>query len=217
MTILFHPIRPKVLIPSTMMMTTKEGGVTKIVVSGIPARIIAERIEYVGSDGKLITESYREYARKTILSEFRSLDEFIRRWNKTDRKQTILDELENQGVVLANLQEAVGRDIGDFDLLTHIAYDQPPLTRRERAEHVRKRNYFTKYGDKARAVLETLLDKYADEGISTIEDTKVLRLRPFDDLGTPLEIIRGAFGGKAGYEAALTELEHQIYEQASNK
>lgn len=192
-------------------------GTTKIVVSGVTARIIAERIEYVGSDGKLITESYRDYARTAIMSEFSSLDDFIRRWNEADRKQAIIDELEKHGVVLANLQEAVGRDIGDFDLLAHIAYDQPPLTRRERAEQVKKRNYFTKYGDTARAVLQALLDKYADEGIAAIEDTKVLRLQPFHGIGTPLEIIKGAFGGKAGYDAALSELEHQIYEQASNE
>ncbi|TPL96425.1 DEAD/DEAH box helicase [Mesorhizobium sp. B2-3-11] len=193
------------------------GGASKIVISGVPARIIAERIEYIGTDGKLITESYRDYARKAIVSEFSSLDEFIQRWNEADRKQAIIEELEEQGIVLANLQEAVGRDVGDFDLLAHIAYDQPPLTRRERAEKVKKRNYFTKYGDKARAVLEALLDKYADEGIATIEDTKVLRLKPFDDIGTPLEIIKGAFGGKAEYDAAVRELEHQIYEQAYNE
>ena len=193
------------------------GGMVKIVISGVPARIIAERIEYVGSDGKLITESYRDFARKAIVTEFRSLDEFIQRWNDADRKQAIIDELEEYGIVLANLQEAVGRDIGDFDLLAHIAYDQPPLTRRERADQVKKRNYFTKYGDKARAVLEALLDKYADEGISTIEDTKILKLKPFDAIGTPLEIIKGAFGGKAGYEAALSELENQIYKQASSQ
>lgn len=192
-------------------------GTTKIVVSGVTARIIAERIEYVGRDGKLITESYRDYARKAIMSEFSSLDDFIRRWNEADRKQAIIDELEEHGVVLASLQEAVGRDISDFDLLAHVAYDQPPLTRRERADQVKKRNYFTKYGDTARAVLEALLDKYADEGIATIEDTKVLRLQPFHGIGTPLEIIKGAFGGKAGYDAALSELEHQIYEQASNE
>ncbi len=193
------------------------GGTTKIVVSGVTARIIAERIEYVGSDGKLVTESYRDYARKAIMSEFSSLDDFIQRWNEAEKKQVVIDELEEHGVILANLQEAVGRDFGDFDLLAHIAYDQPPLTRRERADQVKKRNYFTKYGDKARAVLEALLEKYADEGISTIEDTKVLRLRPFDGIGTPLEIIKGAFGGKAGYDQALSELEHQIYEQASNE
>jgi type I restriction enzyme, R subunit len=192
-------------------------GTTKIVVSGVPARIIAERIEYVGSDGKLITESYREFARKAIVSEFRSLDEFISRWNAADRKQAIIESLEEHGIVLANLHEDVGRDVEDFDLLAHIAYDMPPLTRRERAEKVKKRNYFTKYGDQARAVLDALLDKYADEGISAIEDTKVLRLRPFDAIGTPIEIIKGAFGGKDAYDAALSELEQHIYGQASNE
>ena len=192
-------------------------GSRKIVISGVPARIIAERIEYVGADGTLITESYREFARRAITSEFRSLDEFIRKWSQSERKQAIIDELEEHGIVLANLQEAVGKDFGDFDLIAHIAFDAPPLTRRERAEKVKKRNYFAKYGDKARAVLEALLDKYADEGIATIEDTKVLRLKPFDRIGTPIEIIRGAFGGKPGYEAALRELEDHLYPQASNE
>lgn len=190
---------------------------TKIVVSGVNAYIIAERIEYIDSDGKLITESYREYARKAITSEFRSLGEFIQRWNAADRKQAILHELEEHGVVLANLQEAVGRDIDDFDLLAHIAYDQPPLTRRERAEKVKKRDYFSKYSVKAQAVLRALLEKYADEGIVAIEDTKVLRLKTFEKIGTPLEIIKGAFGGKIGYDAALSELEHQIYGRAINE
>lgn len=192
-------------------------GSRKIVISGVPARIIAERIEYVGSDGTLITESYRDFARKAITSEFQSLDEFIRKWSQSDRKQAIIEELEAHGIVLANLQEAVGKDFGDFDLIAHIAFDAPPLTRRERAEQVKKRNYFAKYGDQARAVLEALLDKYADEGIATIEDAKVLRLKPFDSIGTPTEIIRGAFGGKSGYEAALKELEDHLYRQASNE
>lgn len=192
-------------------------GATKLVVSGVPVRIIAERIEYVGADGKLITESYREFARKAINTEFRSLDDFVSRWNAADRKLAIIEALEEHGIVLANLHEDVGREVDDFDLLAHIAYDMPPLTRRERAENVKKRNYFTKYGEQARAVLEALLDKYADEGIATIEDTKVLRLKPFDTIGTPIEIIKGAFGGKDAYEAALSELEQHIYGQASNE
>lgn len=192
-------------------------GSRKIVISGVPARIIAERIEYVGSDGTLITESYRDFARKAITSEFQSLDEFIRKWSQSDRKQAIIEELEEHGIVLGNLQETVGKDYGDFDLIAHIAFDAPPLTRRERAERVKKRNYFTKYGDRARAVLDALLDKYSDEGISTIEDAKVLRLKPFDSIGTPIEIIRGAFGGKSGYEAAVRELEDYLYPQASNE
>jgi type I restriction enzyme R subunit len=192
-------------------------GSRKVRVSGVDARIIAERIEYLGPDGQLITESYREFARKQIKAEFRSLDDFIQKWRSSDRKKAIIQELEEHGIVLANLAEEVGKDFGDFDLLCHIAYDQPPLTRRERAEKVKKRNYFAKYGDKARAVLEALLDKYADEGITSIEEPKVLRLRPFTDIGTPIEIINGAFGGKAKYEQALRELENQIYGQASNE
>jgi type I restriction enzyme R subunit len=194
-----------------------EVGVTKIRISGVDAQIIAERIEYVGPDGQLITESYREFARKQMVSEYRSLDQFIQKWRASDRKKAIIDELEEHGIVLPNLAEEIGRDFEDFDLLCHIAYGQPPLTRRERAEKVKKRNYFTKYGDKARLVLEGLLDKYADEGITTIEEPKVLRLRPFADIGTPTEIINGAFGGKAKYEHALRELEEHIYEQASNE
>lgn len=107
----------------------------------------------------------------------------------------------------------MGKDYGDFDLICHIAYDQPPLTRKERANNVKKRNYFTKYGEQARAVLEALLDKYADEGITTIESPRVLKLKPFDQMGTPVEIINDVFGGRANYENALQELEHEIFSQ----
>ena len=192
-------------------------GTRKFIVSGVTARVMNERIEYIGTDGKLVTESYRDYARKQIAQEYQSLDDFIWHWNASERKQAIIDELEQRGVILANLAETVGKDFGDFDLLVHVAFGAPPLTRRERAEKVKKRNYFEKYGEKARAVLEALLEKYADDGVEIIEDAKVLRLKPFTQLGTPMEIIKGAFGGKAAYEAALRELEDQIYEQASNE
>jgi type I restriction enzyme, R subunit len=161
--------------------------------------------------------SVRDFAKKQIISEFRSLDDFVRKWNQSDRKKAIIDELEEHGIILSNLSDTVGKGIGDFDLLCHVAYGQPPLTRRERAEKVKKRNYFAKYGDKARAVLEALLDKYADEGIETIEEPKVLRLQPFTKIGTPTEIIQGAFGGKVKYEQALRELEDEIYQQAASK
>ncbi|MGP0628669.1 EcoAI/FtnUII family type I restriction enzme subunit R [Nitrospina sp. 32_T5] len=188
-------------------------GVKKIIVSGVPAKIIAERIEYIGPDGGLITESYKDFSRKRIQSEFETLDKFIKHWNSFKKKQAIIDELEEHGIVLDNLAAEVGKDYGDFDLICHIAYDQPPLTRKERAENVKKRNYFTKYGDKARVVLNALLDKYAEEGISTIESARVLRLKPFNEIGTPVEIINDAFGGKEKYEAALEELEEQLYNQ----
>lgn len=192
-------------------------GTRKFVVSGVTARVMSERVEYIGSDGKLVTESYRDYARKQIAAEYASLDDFIWHWNASERKQAIINELEQRGVILENLAEEVGKDFGDFDLLVHVAFGAPPLTRRERAEKVKKRGYFAKYGEKARAVLEALLDKYADEGVETIEDAKVLRLQPFTKFGTPMEIIKGAFGGKDAYEAALRELEDQIYEQAGNE
>jgi type I restriction enzyme R subunit len=191
-------------------------GVYKIRVSGVPARIIAERIEYIGPDGNLITESYRDFSRKQIQSEFASLDEFLRRWGDAKKKQAIIDELEEHGVVLENLAADVGKAYGDFDLIAHVAYGQPPLTRRERANNVKKRNYFTKYGQQARNVLTALLDKYADEGVGTLESGKVLRLDPFKAMGTPVEIINNIFGGKVQYETAIQELEQELFRQGQS-
>ena len=189
------------------------GGIKKIRVGNVDAKIIARRIEYYGPEGELITESYREYAKKKITEEYRSLDNFLRTWSEADKKTAIIDALEEHGIILENLAEEVGKDYGDFDLLAHIAYGAPPLTRKERAENVKKRNYFAKYGNKARAVLEALLDKYADQGVQSLEDTKVLKLDPFAEIGTPIEIIRDAFGGKSGYEDAIRDLENQIYKE----
>jgi type I restriction enzyme R subunit len=186
-------------------------GIKKLVVSGVPARIIAERIEYIGPNGDLITESYRDFTRKQINDEFESLDIFLERWNAAKKKQVIIDLLEERGILLDTLAEEIGKDYGDFDLICHIAYDQPPLSRKERANNVRKRNYFTKYGKQVRAVLDALLDKYADEGISSIENPKVLKLRPFSDMGTPMEIINQIFGGKSKYESTIEELERELF------
>jgi type I restriction enzyme R subunit len=188
-------------------------GAKKYVVNGVPVSIIAERIEYYGPDGNLVTESYRDFTRKQIQSEFASLDDFLRRWNTTKKKQAIVELLEEHGVILENLAELVGKEYGDFDLICHVAYDQPPLTRKERADNVRKRNYFTKYGEQARAVLNALLDKYADRGIESVENTKVLKLQPFSNMGTPLEIINKVFGGKEQYEKAVLELEQELFSQ----
>ena len=159
----------------------------------------------------MITESYRDFTRKQIKSEFTSLDDFLRSWNTAEKKKVIIELLEEHGIILDNLAEEVGKEYGDFDLICHIAYGQPPLTRKERANKVKKRNYFTKYGEQARAVLTALLDKYADEGIRTIENAKVLNLKPFSDVGTPMEIIKQVFGGKTNYEKAIQELEQELY------
>ncbi len=187
-------------------------GSKKIHVSGVDVHILSKTVEYRGDDGKMITESYCDYSRNNIRKEYASLDEFINKWNTTKKKEAIVKELEEYGIELPKLAEEVGKDYGDFDLICHVAYGAPPLTRKERAENVKKRNYFTKYGEQARAVLEALLDKYADEGVLTIESPKVLKLTPFDKMGTPVEIINDVFGGKANYETALQELEREIFD-----
>ena len=191
----------------------EQTGGRKVYVSGVPARIVSERIEYYGENGHLITESYRDFTRKQVHSEFETLEDFLKSWNSTKKKQAIIEMLEEHGIILENLAEEVGKDYGDFDLICHIAFDQPPLTRKERANNVKKRNYFTKYGEQARAILNDLLDKYADKGITSIEDTKILNLKPFSEMGTPMEIINQVFGGKANYEKALQELEHELFKQ----
>ena len=191
-----------------------EGGFTKIRVGGVDVKIVAKRVEYLGPDGELITESYRDYSRKQIRSEFASLDDFINRWTQAEKKSAILGELEEHGIVLENLAEEIGKEFGEFDLICHIAYDQPPLTRKERADNVQKRDYFTKYGKQARAVLESLLEKYRDEGVVSIENPRVLTLTQFDSVGTPTEIIEGVFGGKGEYENAVKDLSAELFRSA---
>jgi len=180
-------------------------------VGRVKVHIIREIQKFYGTDGKLITESYKEYSRDKVKSEFSSLDDFLRTWNASKKKNTIIEMLEDHGVIMENLQEIVGKDYDAFDLIRHIAYDQPPLTRQERVNNVKKRNYFTKYGEKARLVLTALLDKYADEGIPSLEDAKILKLNPFNDMGTPMEIINELFGGMHNYEKAIQDLEDELF------
>jgi len=223
--VIFEPTDDEDPVPPDPDGSDEEGGggedgtdeTKKYVINGVPVTIIAERVEYYGPEGQLITESYRDFTRKQIKAEFASLDEFLRHWNSAGKKQAIIDLLEEHGIILENLAEEVGRDYGDFDLICHIAYDQPPLTRRERADNVKKRNYFTKYGEQARAVLDALLDKYADRGIESMENARVLKLHPFSQIGTPMEIINKVFGGKANYEKAVLELEQELFKQEKEK
>ena len=186
-------------------------GRVKYHVRGVPVRVVNERVQYYGSDGRLITESLKDYTRKNVHEQYASLDDFLRSWNSAERKEAIIEELVEQGVLLEALEEEVGKDFDPFDLVCHVAFDQPPLTRRERAENVRKRDYFAQHGEPARRVLEALLDKYADEGIEQIERLDVLRVKPLSDIGSPLDIVRGIFGGKKPYLEAVEELERQLY------
>jgi type I restriction enzyme R subunit len=171
-------------------------------------------VQHLDENGKLITESLKEFTKKGILREFRSLEDFLSRWDKTEKKKALMEELVSHGIILENLKEEIKKDLDIFDLICHIAWDRPALTRRERAERVRKRNYFTKFGEKARMVLNALLDKYASEGIENIEELNVLKVDPFTNLGTPAEIL-SYFGGKENYLKALKELEQEIYKVAA--
>ena len=189
-------------------------GSKKFVVSGVEVEIVAERVQYYSKDGRLVTESLADYTRKTVQAEYATLDDFLQRWSEADRKAAVIDELSEQGVFFAALRERVGRDMDAFDLICHVVYGQPPLTRRERAENVKKRDVFTRYGEQARAVLDALLDKYADEGLASVEDLGVLRVQPLSDLGTPLELVRH-FGGRNEYMAAVQELAAALYDTAA--
>jgi type I restriction enzyme, R subunit len=186
----------------------------KIYVAGIDVSILNERVQHLDANGKLITESLKDYTKKGLLKEFRSLEDFLSKWNSAEKKKTIIDELESHGIILENLMEEVKKDLDVFDLICHVAWDMPALTRRERAEQVKKRNYFTKYGEKAKDVLNALLDKYASEGIENIEELSVLKVDPFNNLGTPSEIIK-LFGNKENYLNAIRELEQELYKVAA--
>jgi type I restriction enzyme R subunit len=186
----------------------------KYYIHDVEVFVVAERVQYYNKEGKLITESLKDYTRNAVNQEFASLDDFINRWSASDQKQAILVELAEQGILFEALEDEVGKDYDPFGLVCHVAFDQPPLTRRERAEQVRKRNYFARYSDNARAVLSALLDKYADEGIENIESLNVLRVQPFNQIGTATEILNDIFGGKDLYLEALRELERELYKVA---
>lgn len=183
--------------------------------NNVTVAVARERVQYLNAQGKLITESLRDYTRINVRKQYDSLDQFLQAWQQADRKAALLQELEAQGVLLDALADEVGKDLDPFDLLLHVAYDQPPLTRRERARRVQKRDVFTHYGPVARKVLEALLDKYADEGITTIESNEVFKLQPFTDLGSPVELVR-SFGGRPQYLSALQALERELYSSANN-
>ncbi len=194
-------------------------GRVKYVIDDVNVRVAVERSQYLDADGKLITEDYRvllkDDIKKTLQAEFGSMTDFLRRWKSAERKQAVLAELADYGVPLEILQQAVanGSELDVFDLVAHVAFDQKPLTRRERANNVKKRNVFGKYGEQARAVLEALLEKFADHGVQDIEDAKVLELPPFDQFGSKTQIRRGIFGSVEQYTQAVQELEQALYDQ----
>ena len=183
----------------------------KYYVKDVKVEVLSERVQYVDKDGKLITESLIDYTRKNILGQYARLDAFLKKWNEAQKKQAIVDELREEGVLLDAVREEIGQtDIDDFDLILHLAYDKAPLTRIERINNVKKRGYLYKYSELAQKVLGTLMDKYASDGLKEIEETKILQLTEFQQFGSPMKIVK-EFGGKAAYEKAVKELEDEIF------
>ncbi len=185
----------------------------KVTVNGVQVTIIRERVQYLDENGKIITESLKDYTKRNVQKNYASADSFLNSWKQADKKSAIVDVLESHGVIFEALKEEVGFDYDPFDLICHVAYDQKPLTRRERAEQVKKRNYFTKYGELVRQVIGALLDKYADDGLLDLENPAIITLDPIKRLGTAPEIIK-AFGGKSGYRDAIHELTDELYQSA---
>jgi type I restriction enzyme R subunit len=192
---------------------TEQKTFRKVYVNGVDVSVLVSRELYFDQHGKPITVSLKDYTAGLIKEQYTSLNDFLNKWNSTERKEALIKELEEQGILVTALQEAVDKPVDLFDLICHVAYDQPPLTRRERANNVKKRDYFTQYGEPARKVLEALLDKYADEGIEHIERTSILSIDPFTKFGTPIEIIQ-MFGDKTKYSQAINELETALYTTA---
>ncbi|WP_426129712.1 EcoAI/FtnUII family type I restriction enzme subunit R [Pararhizobium sp. PWRC1-1] len=186
----------------------------KVYVDGISARIVAERIEYLDANGKLVTESLRDFTKAALLRHFASLDDFLKRWKLEDRKDALVKELAAEGLPLDMIARELGIDLDPFDLVCHIAFDRKPLTRQERADNVKKRDVFSRYEGKARAVLDVLLSKYADEGVLYLDDTNVLKIPPANTLGTAIELVR-AFGGKAAFEQAVHAMQDALYHETA--
>lgn len=182
----------------------------KYYVNDVPVSIINERVQYLDADGKLITESLVDYTRKNIRKEYATLDDFLQHWNSAEKKTAIVEELEQKGIFFEELREEISKDLDPFDLICHIAFDMPPLTRKERANNVKKRGYFGKYNEVAKQVLETLLNKYADEGLANLESMEVLKVPDVARFGTPVEILK-CFGNKKKFMEAIAELENQLY------
>jgi len=181
-------------------------------VNDVDVRIANERVYYYDVGGKLITENLIDYTKRNIRNEYATLEEFLRKWKSADQKQSLLDELKKHGVLLEALfdHEPHLKGLDEFDLICHLAYDQNPLTKAERANNVKKRGYIYQYQDVAREVLELLLEKYQKEGVQEIDGTNVLELPEFQRFGSSLKIVR-AFGGKKEYLSALKQLKDEIY------
>ena len=206
----FHPQKPGPG-PDEPPAPTPPDRKKKYMLGDTSVSVAKKHVQYLNKDGNLITESLIDYTKHNVRNQYASMNDFLTAWSDADRKQTIVDELEKRGVFFDDLCDEVGKDLDPFDMILHIVFDQPPLTRKERAENVRKRNYFTKYGKQAAEILDALLTKYADSGLSDLENVDVLKVDPIKQYGTQVYIVNNIFGGIAKFREAIKELEAAIY------
>ncbi len=206
------------IIPGVLIDRDPQQKRVKYYVNDVPVSIVGERIQYYDKDKGLVTVTLRDYSKDVLKKRYKTLFEFLNDWTQAERKDVLIAELLEQGVFMEELQEKVGKDLDEFDLICHVAFDMPPLSRKDRANNVKKRNYFANYGEQARKVLEAILEKYSDEGITVVDDAKdstklvdFLKLPPISNIALPLQIIN-EFGGKDKYIYAVKELENYIYE-----
>ncbi|MDX2228816.1 MAG: DEAD/DEAH box helicase family protein [Leptolyngbyaceae cyanobacterium bins.349] len=174
-------------------------------------QVTKETVSYYGGSGELSPEAMKQEVRRIVIEVYQSLDHFVLRWNAAERKQSMITELRGHRIFLEALGDIVGKEYDPFDLICHVAFDRPPVSRRERVEQVRGRDGLAKYRDQSRVVLEALLEHYAEQGVESIENNTILQLPPFVAIGTPMEIIR-SFGGKKQYQSAIQDLERMLYD-----
>lgn len=198
----------------------QDNGPRKYVIKdNVGVYVLSQQVQYIGIDGKLVTESFTDYTRKNLITQYPTIETFLTAWFNAERKQAIVEGLLEQGVFLDKMQEDVGLDLDPFDLICHVAFDRKALTRSERANKVRsKPGYFDKYGEAARKVIDALVTKFADDGYATLDKVlddgelvNFLSSPPFNEMGRPLEVV-SAFGGKEHFRAAMRELQEVIYQ-----
>ena len=187
----------------------------KFHVRGVDVEIVNERIQFIGKDGKLITENLIDYTKKNVLGKYSELKNFLQMWNESDRKQAVIEELQTEGVFVNILREVYhfDKEIDDFDLILSVAYDQKPLTRKQRVQIVKQKNFFKNYPEKCRAIISALLEKYSANGIYDLETLQTLKNEPFSSMGSRKEIYN-FFGGKENYLKAVKDLKNLIYQAA---
>ncbi len=185
-------------------------GKKKIYVNDVPVELISERVQYYDKDGKLVTESLKDYTRKNILRGFASMDDFLQFWTSEEKRSVIIEELKAQGIFLEALRQYYPADVDDFDLICDIAYGIKPLTKSERARRSKVDELLAKYSETCRKVLEILLAKYSNDSIDELTDTKILKLPEFNEFGNPMKIAK-LFGGLKAYETAVREIQNALY------